>query len=109
MKIQIVDDEPRWREFAAETLTAAGHQVVEAGTDLALVSSRKLDALPGCPFIVFTAASSTHEAIRAYEAGALDYRTKVLRGPVLLAVIASFVPPDQQMRAGGPLPGLDDG
>jgi len=108
MKIQIVDDEPTWREFAAETLTAAGHQIVEAGADLALVSSLKLDALPGCPFVVFTGQWSTTEAVRVYNLGADDYVVKDFRAEVLLAAIT---PPDRQMRAANAptLPGLDDG
>lgn len=94
-RILIVDDEPRWLNFAREDLEVVFE--VEVATDLEtalakleknhydliIASSRRLDVLeaisqlyPKKPVVVATGQPTTHEAIRIYRLGAMDYFAK---------------------------------
>jgi DNA-binding NtrC family response regulator len=101
-RILIIDDEPRWIDFASRDLGAAFK--VEVATDLEtararlkknrydliIASSRRLDVLqaisqeyPKKKVVVATAQPDTREAITMYRLGALDYFAKDFRREVV--------------------------
>jgi len=87
MRIQLIDDETTWLNFAISVLEAAGHTVTDDAPDLALVSVHRLRDAPACPFIVMSWQQSPREAIAAYEQGARDYQAKDMRADVLLGML----------------------
>jgi DNA-binding NtrC family response regulator len=94
-RILIVDDDPRWLNFAREdlevifevdmatNLETALVKLEKSHYDLIIASSRRLDVLeaisqlyPKRPVVVATGQPTTHEAIRSYRLGAMDYFAK---------------------------------
>lgn len=94
-RILIVDDEPRWLNFAREdlkvvfevevatNLEVALAKLEKSHYDLIIASSRRLDVLeaisqlyPKKPVVVATGQPTTHEAIKIYRLGAMDYFAK---------------------------------
>ncbi|GEM_PF-1629160 len=93
-RILIIDDEPRWIEFARRDLNefevavakdteAAIAELAAAPYDVAIVSSRRLDVLKtirdrfaGTRVVVATVQPTTQEALTAYRLGAVRYCTK---------------------------------
>src|SRR5512135_551268 len=94
-RVLIVDDEPRWLEFArrelgtqydvevASELPVAVDKICTGQYDLVIVSARRLDTLERigheCPtqrVIVTTIRQTTQEASRAYRLGAARYFPK---------------------------------
>jgi DNA-binding NtrC family response regulator len=105
-RILIIDDEPRWLDFARDNLKAKFE--VEVATnlktalaklqkdryDLIIASSRHLDALkaisaqyPDKRFVVATGQPTTRESITMYRLGALDYFAKDFRREVVFQKI----------------------
>lgn len=101
-RILIIDDEPRWINFARDNLGTTFE--VEVATDLEealaklkkdrydliIASSRRLDALeaigkefPEKRVVVATGQPTTREAISIYRLGALDYFAKDFRREVV--------------------------
>lgn len=101
-RILIIDDEPRWMEFAQDDLGMIFE--VEVATDLEtartklknnryaliIASSRRLDVLeavrkeyPQKRIVVATGQPTTREAINMYRLGALDYFAKDFRRDVV--------------------------
>lgn len=93
-RILIIDDEPRWIEFAkgaldkfvievAPDLETALAKLEDNRYDLIIASSRRLNVLeviaeryPDKRRVVATVRPTTREAISAYRLGALDYFAK---------------------------------
>jgi DNA-binding NtrC family response regulator len=93
-RILIIDDEPRWIEFAkdalekfkieiAPDLETALAKLEDNRFDLIIASSRRLSVLeviaeryPDKRMVVATVRPTTREAINAYRLGALDYFAK---------------------------------
>ena len=93
-RILIIDDEPRWIEFAkgalerfsievAPDLETALAKLEDNRYDLIIASSRRLNVLeiitqqyPDKRTVVATVRPTTREAINAYRLGALDYFAK---------------------------------
>ncbi len=101
-RILIIDDEPRWLDFAKDDLGVIFEVEVAANLETALTklkknhyaliiaSSRQLDILetirkgyPDKRIIVATGQPTTREAINMYRLGALDYFPKDFRGEVV--------------------------
>ncbi|MBI1881078.1 MAG: response regulator [Chloroflexi bacterium] len=101
-RILIIDDEPKWMQFARDDLGTSFE--VEVATDLEtaltklkenryqliIASSRRLDVLeairaayPEQRLVVATGQPTTREAINIYRLGALDYFAKDFRSEVL--------------------------
>lgn len=101
-RILVIDDEPRWLDFAKDDLGTMFE--VEVATNLGtaltklkknrykliIVSSRCSDVLealnkkyPGKRVVVATGQPTTREAIKMYRLGALDYFAKDLRREVV--------------------------
>ena len=108
--ILIVDDEPRWINFAKDDLGTTFEVEVAADLettlaklkknlyDLIIASSRRLDIVealnenyPQNRVVVATGQPSTREAINTYRLGALDYFTKDFRREVISAKIREAV------------------
>ena len=94
-RILIIDDEPRWIEFAKGSLSkfvidiasdaeSALARLEHASYDLIIASSRRLDVLEVIAkqypdknnVLVATVRPTSREAISAYRLGALDYFVK---------------------------------
>jgi len=93
-RILIIDDEPRWRDFVKENLSAfdiasaadSKAALTQLGTyqfDLIIVNSRCLDVLetiraiyPNERIVVVTVQPKNDEALRAYRLGAIRYFAK---------------------------------
>jgi len=101
-RILIVDDEPRWLNFAREDLEVIFEvdvatnlettlaQLKQKPYDLIIASSRRLDVLeaisqlyPQEPVVVATGQPTTREAISSYRLGAMDYFAKDFRPEVV--------------------------
>lgn len=101
-RILIVDDEPRWLNFAREDLKIIFE--VDVATDLEttlaylekkqydliIASSRRLDVLetinqqyPKRPLVVATGQPTPREAINVYRLGAMDYFAKDFKPEVV--------------------------
>jgi DNA-binding NtrC family response regulator len=101
-RILVVDDEPRWLDFARDNLGTAFE--VEVATDLEtalaklkknlydliIASSGRLNVLeaitnqfPRKRLVVATGQPTTREAITMYRLGAMDYFTKDFRSEVV--------------------------
>jgi two-component system, NtrC family, response regulator AtoC len=113
-RVLVVDDEEGIREFLAEVLEGAGHEVTETadgeaalsvlgrlGFDLMITDlkmpgmsgltlferARQLD--PNLEVIVLTAHGSVDAAVQAMKLGAFDFLQKPISGPEQLRLIAS--------------------
>ena len=101
-RILIIDDEPKWMQFARDNLGMAFEVEVAADLatalaklkenryDLIIASSRRLDVLeairrayPEKRMVVATGQPTTREAINMYRLGALDYFAKDFRREVV--------------------------
>jgi DNA-binding NtrC family response regulator len=101
-RILIVDDEPRWLNFAREDLEVTFEvdvatdletslaQLEKKQYDLIIASSRRVDVLeaisqlyPKKPVVVATGQPTTREAINIYRLGAMDYFAKDFRPEVV--------------------------
>lgn len=110
-RILIVDDEPRWLDFAQRDL--AGQYEVDTATDtptavnkilarrydLVIVSARRLDAVERIrrectdqPIIVTTLQQTTQEAARAYRLGAARYFSKSFGPSDLYRRVSELIP-----------------
>jgi DNA-binding response OmpR family regulator len=110
-RILIVDDEPRWLDFARRDL--AGQYEVDTATDtptaldkilirrydLVIVSARRLDAVERIrhkhadqPIIVTTLQQTTQEAARAYRLGAARYFSKSFGPSDLYRRVCELIP-----------------
>lgn len=97
-RILIIDDEPRWLEFAQDNLVprfeidvaidlqTALSKLKRGRYDLIIASSRRLDVLkaiseqhPKKRVVVATGQPTTSEAISIYRFGVMDYFAKDLR------------------------------
>jgi DNA-binding response OmpR family regulator/DNA-binding CsgD family transcriptional regulator len=117
-KILVVDDTPANLALVLDALGAAGHEllVAESGRgalallehnlpDLILLdvvmpglngfaTCEKLKALPDCrdvPVLFMTALDEPEQKVRAFEAGAVDYITKPVHVPEVLARVAAHL------------------
>jgi len=101
-RILIIDDEPRWIDFAkddlgmlfevevADNLEIALSKLKKDRYDLIIASSRQLDVLevirkgyPEKRVVVATGQPTTREAIDVYRLGVLDYFPKDFRDKVV--------------------------
>lgn len=103
-RILVIDDEPRWIQFARDDLGTTFDVEVAADLETALAmlaaakepyaliiaSSRQADVLeqiskkyPGEPIVVASGQPTTREAIDMYRLGALDYFPKDLQREVV--------------------------
>jgi DNA-binding NtrC family response regulator len=101
-RILIIDDEPRWIEFArsdlgklfevevATDLETALDKLKRKHYDLIVTTSRRLEVLetiskeyPRKRVVVATGQPTTREAISMYRLGALDYFAKDFRSEVI--------------------------
>lgn len=110
LRILIIDDEPRWINFAKHNLTSfevvavpnaekALIQLKNRQFDLVIASSRQLSALETIkesytekPMVVTTVDPSSQEAREAYHLGARSYFTKSFNHKDLLEQIEGAVP-----------------
>jgi DNA-binding response OmpR family regulator/DNA-binding CsgD family transcriptional regulator len=117
-RILIVDDTPANLSFLLDALTEAGHEILvaEGGRsalsllehttpDLVLmdfvmpgmdgnITCQRLKARPECrdvPVLFMTALDEPEQKLRAFEAGALDYITKPVYPPEVLARVAAHL------------------
>ncbi|MBL9199008.1 MAG: response regulator [Opitutaceae bacterium] len=117
-KILVVDDTPANLALVLDALGAAGHGllVAESGRsalsllahnipDLILLdvmmpgldgfaTCERIKALPGCgdvPVLFMTALDEPEQKVRAFEAGAVDYITKPVHVPEVLARVAAHL------------------
>ncbi len=108
-RILIIDDEPRWIEFAKGTLSkftidiapdieSALDKLERDRYDLIIASSRRLDALeavaeqyPDKKMVVATVRPTPREAISAYRLGALDYFVKSFLSSDVVAKVSRFI------------------
>ncbi|MES2694710.1 MAG: response regulator [Verrucomicrobiota bacterium] len=117
-RILVVDDTPANLSLLLDALTEAGHEILVAESgrsalsllehttpDLVLMdmvmpgmdgvaTCRKLKERPECrdvPVIFMTAIEEPAQKLRAFEAGALDYITKPVYPPEVLARIAAHI------------------
>ena len=109
-RILIIDDEPRWIDFAKNDLSKFEIVVaLDAETalaeleanlfDLVIASSRRLDALEIIAkrysdkrVVVTTVQPTTHEALAAYRLGALRYFAKSFGRQDLLDRVREVIP-----------------
>lgn len=109
-RILIIDDEPRWIDFALNDLSrfeiVVAHSVEEAITeleadrfDLVIASSRRLDILETIRqrfadkrVVVMTVQPTTQEALTAYRLGAYRYFPKSFGRRDLLNRIKEVIP-----------------
>jgi DNA-binding NarL/FixJ family response regulator len=121
-KVLVVDDAPANLALVLDALSGAGHEVLVAESgrsalallahnlpDLILLDAvmpgldgfatcERIKAVPGCrdvPVLFMTALDAPDEKIRAFEAGAVDYITKPVHVPEVLARVAAHL----QIRA----------
>ncbi|GAB4537844.1 MAG: hypothetical protein Kow0063_25140 [Anaerolineae bacterium] len=109
-RILIIDDEPRWLEFARDSLGAKFEVDVAIDLetilsrlkgnryDLIIASSRHLDVLktiseqyPAKQVLVATGQPTTSEAINIYRFGVIDYFPKDLRMEVVRGKIQEAI------------------
>ncbi len=126
-KILIVEDNEENRDSLTRRLERRGFEIIiavdgRAGVETAVAekpdlvlmdmnmpemdgweATRQIKAIPelaGVPVIALTAHAMTGDRERAIEAGCVDYHTKPIEFPKLLAQIEAFLQP----KAGGPAP-----
>lgn len=126
-KILIVEDNEENRDSLTRRLERRGFEIIiavdgRAGVETAVAekpdlvlmdmnmpemdgweATRQITAIPelaGVPVIALTAHAMTGDRERAIEAGCVDYHTKPIEFPKLLAQIEAFLQP----KAGGPAP-----
>jgi DNA-binding NtrC family response regulator len=110
IRILIIDDEPRWIDFAKSDLSnfdivvikntkSALMKLKSKSFDLVIVSSRRLDTLElikkkyaDKPVLVTTVRPTTKEALSAYRLGASRYVTKSFRPQGLLEQVREVIP-----------------
>ena len=109
VRILIIDDEPRWVEFARSDLEKyevvavpdAKSALAKLDTgpfDLVIVNSRRLDALEAIrqkyakQIVVTTVQPTTQEAIRAYRLGAARYFAKSFGHRDLFKQVTEVIP-----------------
>lgn len=119
-QILVIDQEPEWRTFLTKTLEDAGYHVISMaeappslpetdmnGKALLLVDASQKELLrllaqtyTDMRFLVFTAAPSPPEAIRAYRCGALGYEGKSFDPGHLIHLVTDALgrPPVQSLR-----------
>jgi len=123
-QVLVVDDEPGLREFLAEVLTDAGHEVTQAQdgqraldlvrerafhlvlTDLKMPRLSGLDLLrtakaeqPELEFVVLTAHGTVQTAVDAMRLGAFDYLNKPISGPDELELVVARALERRRMSA----------
>jgi DNA-binding response OmpR family regulator len=111
-RILIIDDEPRWINFAKSDLSKSdAFEIVVAQDaetalslleddqfDLVIVSSRRLDVLEtitekyGKQVVVTTTKPTTQEALAAYRSGAARYFAKSFGDRYLFNHVREFIP-----------------
>lgn len=108
-RILIIDDEPRWVNFAKNDLSTFDIVVAQDAEtalallednqfDLVIASSHRLDVLQtitekyGKRVIVTTAKPTTQEALAAYRSGAMRYFAKSFGDEYLFNHIREFIP-----------------
>jgi len=109
-RILVVDDEPRWVNFArrelshfevvvVQTLSEALAELRTDEFDLIIASSRKMDVIreiveryPNKQVMVMTTRPTMDEAVTAYEYGAALYATKSFGPHALIEKIKGLVP-----------------
>ncbi len=110
IKILIVDDEPRWVEFARKDLSnfaivvakdkqTALERLEENDYDLVIASARRLDVLEEIRkkraqkrVIVMTIQPTTTEALNAFRLGATRYLPKSFSPQELLSRVKEIIP-----------------
>lgn len=119
-RIFVIDQEPEWRSFLTKTLEDAGFQVISMAeappslpeterslNALLLVDASQKDLLrllaktyTDMRFLVFTAAPSAPEAIRAYRSGAMGYEGKSFDSSHLVSLVTEALhrSPVQSLR-----------
>lgn len=109
-RILIIDDEPRWIDFAKSDLRnfeivvikntkSALTRLGSRSFDLVIASSRRLDTLDlvkkkyaNKPVLVTTVRPTTKEALSVYRLGASRYVTKTFRPQGLLEQVKEVIP-----------------
>jgi two-component system response regulator FlrC len=123
-RILVVDDEDGLREFLADTLEGAGHEVLQAENGLAalsrlatasvqlVITDLKMPAMdgmelvrhlradhPDVEIIVLTAHGTVDSAVEGMKLGVFDYLQKPLSGPAELRLLAERAIERHRLRA----------
>ena len=123
-RILVVDDEDGLREFLAEALEGAGHEVLQAGggaaaldqlasanvqlviTDLKMPGMDGMELVriiraehPDVELIVLTAHATVDSAVEGMKLGVFDYLQKPLSGPAELRLLAERALERHRLRA----------